>query len=94
MTFGEITDRLKNQINQTRANEHKIYTKFSLCVKELSDPWKPISAYKFVSTAFGKFVHDSHDSSTEGKEGHEERGYMDFDPVTQYNRNNMRSGLK
>lgn len=67
MIFGAIMDLLKNQINWIYA-------------KEFSDTQKPID---FDLTAFDKFIHDSSDSNTEGRGGHGERGYMNFDPVIQ-----------
>lgn len=67
MIFGAIMDLLKNQINWVYA-------------KEFSDTQKPTD---FDLTAFDKFIHDSSDSNTEGRGGHGERGYMNFDPVIQ-----------
>ena len=70
MIFGAIMDPLKNQIN-------------CIYAKEFSDTQKPIGAHPFDLTAFDKFIHDSSDSNTEGREGHGERGCMNFDPVIQ-----------
>lgn len=54
LIFCDILDTLKNQI---KPKEYKIYSRFSHCVKEFSDPWRAIWAHHL-------FWHHSGSSST------------------------------